>query len=69
MPTYNGPGKYDPECERVFDETHARCVALIVIGGDRGEGFAVTGQLPEIQRLPELLEEMARQIRAQRGDA
>lgn len=69
MPQFNGPGKYDPECQHVFDETGATCVALIVIGGDRGAGFAVTGELPEILRLPEMLEYMAQQIRAQRGDA
>ena len=69
MPNFNGPRKYDPECPRAFDETGARCVALIVLGGDRGHGFAVTGELAEIYHLPELLEHMAREIRAQRGDA
>lgn len=69
MPSYNGPGKYDPECERVFVETSAECVAMIVIGGDRGAGFAVTGEARHIVRLPEMLEEIARVIRTQRGDA
>jgi hypothetical protein len=69
MPNFNGPGKYDPECQKAFDETGARCVALIVLGGDRGHGFAVTGELREIYRLPEMLEIMAADIRAQRGDA
>ena len=69
MPNFNGPGEYDPECQKAFDETGARCVALIVLGGDRGHGFAVTGELPEIMKLPEMLEHMAREIRAQRGDA
>lgn len=69
MPNYNGPGKYDPECERAFDDTQALCVALIVIGGDRGHGFAVKGIEAAIMDLPEMLDQMAQAIRAQRGDA
>lgn len=69
MPNYNGAGKYDPECQRVFEETNAACVALIVFNGDRGGGFSVTGDQLSIAHLPEMLEFMAAQIRAQRGDA
>lgn len=69
MPNFNGPGKYDPECQRVFDETGAECVVLLVMGTDRGFGFSVTGEMQWIIKLPEMLEDMARQIRAQRGDA
>ena len=69
MPNYNGPGKYDLECQRVVDETGASCVVLIVVGGDRGDGFAVTGEGHEIARLPGVLESMAQQIRAQSADA
>ncbi|MFP4891205.1 hypothetical protein [Paraburkholderia sp. EG304] len=69
MPNFNGAGKYDPECQKVFDETSARGVVLLVIDGDRGAGFSVTGELDVIHALPEMLEQMAREIRAQRSDA
>lgn len=37
-----GPGKYDPECERVRETTRAAGVIMIVLDGDRGSGFSVT---------------------------
>jgi hypothetical protein len=36
-----GPGKYDPECTAVRLATRAETVILVVIGGDRGNGFSV----------------------------
>jgi hypothetical protein len=58
-----GPGKYDEACTRVRLETGAEGVLLIVLGGDKGSGFAcqATGEITI--RLPEILEAVAQQIR------
>lgn len=65
MSVLNGPGKYDAEATLVREQSGAPCVAVIVIGGNRGSGFSVQGQMPFIKALPELLENMASAIRAQ----
>jgi hypothetical protein len=36
-----GGGKYDPELRQAQASTHAGVVVLIVVGGDRGDGFAL----------------------------
>jgi hypothetical protein len=62
----NGPGKYDWLASRVRTETDAALVAVIVMGGSLGEGFAVQAIDPELVRqLPDMLEGMARRIRAE----
>jgi hypothetical protein len=60
-----GPGKYDDEATLVRCATSASCVGLIVIGGNRGTGFAVQGSTEFVLALPDLLEALARGIRAQ----
>jgi hypothetical protein len=60
-----GPGKYDDEATFVRALTSAACVGLIVIGGNRGTGFAVQGTPEFVLALPDLLEALARDIRAQ----
>lgn len=62
----NGPGKYDDITTLVREVTEAQGVAVIVIGGNRGQGFSVQGSDRFIERLPDVLEDMARSIRAQR---
>jgi hypothetical protein len=63
-----GPGKYDDVCTLV--RKHAGMsddgggVIVIVIGGQRGNGFSCQADAATTLRLPDLLEEMARQIRA-----
>jgi len=57
-------GKYDDCATMVREHTGARGVAVLVIGGKRGSGFAVHGDFLTMATLPKLLEEMARQIRA-----
>lgn len=59
-----GPGKYDPQCTIVREHTDAAGVALIVIDGIHGSGFSVQASAEVTLRLPDLLEEMARAIRA-----
>jgi hypothetical protein len=61
----NGPGKYDWLATRVRTDAEAGLVAVIVIGGTLGDGFAVQGSLELVRQLPELLEAMARNIRAE----
>ena len=59
----DGPGKYDFQATVVMEQTHAAAVALLVIDGDRGSGFSVQSPEHLINLFPELLEDMAAQIR------
>ena len=59
-----GPGKYDDLCSHVRAEAKARGVAVIVLGGDKGNGFSVQGDAVDTLMLPDLLEVMAAEIRA-----
>ena len=61
----NGPGKYDAELTLVRERTGAAGGVLIVVGGNRGGGFSVQGSEQFIRSLPDILEDMARDIRAQ----
>lgn len=36
-----GPSKYDKECTLVRESASAKVALVIVIGGDRGDGFAM----------------------------
>lgn len=58
----NGPGKYDSEATVVRVTTGARGVLLAVIGGERGTGFSVQGDVDIISKLPSILRLMATQI-------
>jgi hypothetical protein len=62
-----GPGKYDALCTHVLEQTKARGVLLIVLDGDQGNGFACQADLMTTLALPDLLEHIARQIRADGG--
>jgi hypothetical protein len=57
-----GPGKYDDMATYVREQSHAAGVIVIVIGGDKGEGFAVQADLPTTLALPQMLRHMANQI-------
>jgi len=64
-----GPGKYDDACTLVrqhagIDDNSGGGVIVIVLGGKRGNGFSCQADAATTLRLPDLLEEMARQIRA-----
>jgi hypothetical protein len=62
-----GPGKYDALCTHVREQLKARGVLLIVLGGEQGNGFACQADLTTTLALPDLLEHIARQIRADGG--
>jgi methylmalonyl-CoA mutase cobalamin-binding subunit len=58
-----GPGKYDDACTQVREQLQADGVMLVVFGGNKGSGFSVQGGLALIVTLPDMLEDMARQMR------
>lgn len=62
-----GPGKYDAEVTELRERLKAAGVVLIVIRGERGDGFSA--QLPMAQTLliADMLETVARQIRESGG--
>lgn len=60
----HGPGKYDAECTRLQEELKAHGVLLVVVGGDRGNGFSVSATLPVVAALPKLLRQVADEIDA-----
>ncbi|MEW6304867.1 MAG: hypothetical protein AB1705_15435 [Verrucomicrobiota bacterium] len=35
-----GPGKYDAEAQRLFEETRAESVLIVVVGGKKGNGIS-----------------------------
>ena len=59
-----GPGKYDDLCTEVREQTEAEGVAIIVINGKHGSGFSVQAAEYITLGLPDLLEHMAKDIRA-----
>jgi len=61
-----GPGKYDDLCTYVRERTGGS-VLLIVAGGNKGNGFACQTDLETALLLPNLLENVAAQIRRDGG--
>jgi len=59
-----GPGRYDDEATKVMEATKANGVIVIVIGGNKGEGFACQATLEVTQALPKMLRHIADQIEA-----
>ncbi|MGF6641804.1 hypothetical protein [Paraburkholderia sp. MM6662-R1] len=59
-----GPGKYDEFCTDARVRTKAEGAILLILNGSRGSGFSVQADLMTQLRLAEILETMARQIRA-----
>jgi hypothetical protein len=58
-----GPGKYDDLCTLVRERSGGE-VIVIVIDGDKGSGFSFQGDPATVERLPDLLEVVAKQMRA-----
>lgn len=57
-----GPGKYDDICTEVREKTKARSVLVIIIGGNKGEGFSVQSDIGTLMKLPTILRNVADQI-------
>jgi hypothetical protein len=58
-----GPGKYDDLCTLVRERAKAHGAIVIVIGGEHGYGFSCQADLRTTLKLPEMLEDIAKQIR------
>ena len=58
-----GPGKYDDLCTYVREHAKARGAMVVIFGGEKGEGFAVQADPVLALKMPDILEDMARQIR------
>jgi hypothetical protein len=54
-----GPGKYDRECTVLREDMNAQGVVVIVMGGDRGDGFSAQMSMPLLMSLPEVLRRIA----------
>jgi hypothetical protein len=57
-----GPGKYDLEVTQLRESTQAEGIILIVLGGNRGEGFSSQLTLPALLAMPQILRTIADQI-------
>lgn len=62
-----GPGKYDEICTKARTEANATGVVLIVIDGKHGPGFSVQCSDSTLMFLPEMLENLAHQLRNDRA--
>jgi len=58
-----GPGKYDELATQVREQAEAQGVILMVLDGKDGSGFSVQADMATTMALPELLENVAKQIR------
>jgi hypothetical protein len=59
-----GPGSYGNICHKIHSEQHARSTILIIIEGDKGDGFDVEGELSEIHELPKFFRKIADALEA-----
>lgn len=58
-----GPGKYDDLCTLVRQKAKAKGALVIILDGEKGSGFSCQADLVVTLRLPEMLENIAKQIR------
>ena len=62
-----GPGKYDDVCSYVVEQVGIGAqgggVIVIVFGGNKGNGFSCQADLRTTVLLPDMLENIAKQIR------
>ena len=54
-----GPGKYGAECIDLLHKLNAEATILMVIHGERGDGFSVTSTIGPLHDLPRLLRYVA----------
>lgn len=59
-----GPGKYDTECEAARESTKAAAVLLIVLDGERGDGFSMTVDLSRLNLRPFQVAQLLRSVAA-----
>lgn len=63
-----GPGIYDDLCTYVRQQSQGTLTIVLVVDGARGSGFSVQGPPRLHDSVPEMLEDMARAIRAMQQD-
>lgn len=59
-----GPGRYDDVCTKARELAKAKGTLLIVLDGEKGNGFSCQADLKTMSQVPDILENIARQIRA-----
>jgi len=59
-----GPGKYDDLCTEAKEKAEARGAILIIIGGNKGEGFSCQTDILTLARLPSILRVIADEMEA-----
>lgn len=63
-----GPGRYDNLCTYAREQAKAQCALVIIMGGDKGNGFSMqTANLLLLAGVPDLLRDIARQIEESYG--
>jgi len=61
-----GAGKYDELTTYVREQSQARGAIVIIIGGNKGEGFSCQTDLTTLLLLPEMLRDIANQMEKDR---
>lgn len=61
--TGNGKGKYDDACTIARESVDADGAILIILGGNKGNGFSVQAPEHMLRMLPDVLATMAEAIR------
>lgn len=59
-----GAGKYDDLCTYVREQSGAHGAIVIIFGGHKGGGFSVQADMTVQSQIPEILEHVARTMRA-----
>jgi hypothetical protein len=58
-----GPGKYDAECQKVFFDVEAQTVLMVVVRGNKGNGFSVIStDMGLVVKMPGMLRDIADQL-------
>ena len=61
-----GPGKYAAACTAAREMTGAKVAIVIILGGDKGSGFSVQGEVNTtitVEHVADLLESVAAELR------
>lgn len=59
-----GPGKYDDLCTEIREKAGAEGAIVIISKGKHGDGFSCQASIEMTLALPDILENIAQQIRA-----
>jgi hypothetical protein len=62
-----GPGKYDDDATAIREKLKADGIILIVLGGDKGQGFSAQLNFAATMAMPEILRTVADQIEQSQG--